>query len=525
MCSENALRDPLDNQLYAASEKNDDDEESLVRALRGFSDEPFELFCMYNLLDCREKTRTVPVSAIRIAHLRSVFNKMNECHAGPGIATTFLKVIDDELVRVGSDVGRNAELDRDGAHFDMAYAIFSMPHHVYMRILKAVEKDSRGQSSNPVWHALRLDTISATRFFDVFSTSRLTAGNRRETLVGRGCEAIRFGVQCEPLIRIVLEEFVIKGREMAGSDIGLLLDPSSGILGASLDFCVGVTRDDDELLSIAPNAAIFEIKCRFKYLRSRDDDAVKDFLTCPNIHTFSSFILSHPIPAIEFRQDGDTPSGREALISHDKVFKQNLKRRRSGKAPDFIRSWLDTLINLNSAISSTIIVFDVCVDEDSSRTVYGAVSDSDGKKYLDIVEKARFTAPVFINPRHPYYCQTLLQQYVLSQYYINAHCDPERMSPDELPSVHLVSAILRKRDESEQGYSLKINGRVSDCEEIPLCVVVTPIQVDPLFTRDAVNCVLNTWERDIQKKTGLSLWVQSAVSVYVASCIREPRTP
>lgn len=505
------------------------DEDTLTRILQCFSDEPFDLFCIYNHLEQKERAKTVPVSVIRIVYLRSIFNKVNELENGPKVAETFLSVIVKELDRVGSSVIRDVSLGLDGAYFDLAYAIFSMPHFIFMKILKAIEKDSRGQSKNPVWHAVRVDTISATRFFDVFSSYRLSPTKAADLdPTRRGCEAIRFGVQCEPIIRVLLEEFVAQGREDILSDVGLLLDPSSGILGASLDFCVGISKDEDDLLVIGKGATIFEIKCRFKYLRSKDDDMVRAFIDNPNLETFASFILSHPVPAVEFRRPGDVPSGREALISYDKAFRRNLKRHRGGVAPGFIRLWLNNLISKNAHVSSKVLVFDVATSSltvDGNQNGHDVVSGERGEEYLDIFLKTSFSVPVFVNPRHPYYCQTLLQQYVLSQYYINAHDDPERMSSDELPSVSLVSAILRKRDESECGKRLRINGRLSECENIPLCVIITPIEIDPLFTRDAVNCVLNTWEREVKAKSGLSLWVQSAVNVYVASCIPVPPTP
>ncbi|AKB93292.1 B98a [Murid betaherpesvirus 8] len=497
----------------------------LAGVLRSFSDHPFDLFCVYNMLERKGDERNVPVSAMRIAYLRYIFNKINRSDVGSGLAFNFLSAVDAELSGIGApSLDPVAPGEEECAQFNVAYALFTMSPRRYMRILRSIEKDSRGQSSNPVWHAMRIDIISATRFFDVFSTASLTTAGRSSNAGYLNCEAVRFGARCEPVVRMLLEEFVTGPLDDAVRDMGLLLDPSSGILGASLDFCTGLTRDDDDLLVVRSGAAIFEIKCRFKYLRDRSDETVAAFLAKPNAETFAAFILSHPIPAVEYKEIDEMPSGREALMSHDKMFKINHKRRRSCKPPDFIRGWLKELIGSNSKVASTVFTFDTCVSEEVTVPGDGERSEAT-TRYLDVISKATFSFPVFINPRHPYYCQILLQQYVLSQYYINAHDDPERISPDDLPIAYLVSAILRKRDEPESELTLRINGRVSECDEVPLCVIVTPVRLDPLFTKDAVNCVLNTWKRDTDRKTGLQLWVRTAVNEYVASSTQAPPTP
>ncbi|AWV68019.1 M98 protein [Murid betaherpesvirus 1] len=525
------------NSAFGGSERNeclvfDQSEQCLARVFDGLSSESFDIYCLYNLLDIKERVSSVPVCALRLAYFRSVFNKINLTHDGPGLATNFLSIVDREVSNAGGEsTVRDAVGGVEGAQFALARAIFRLPARRLLRVLKAIERDSRGQAANPVWHALRVDTVSATRFHDVLATRKIAF--RKDLDVRHSSEAVRFGMQCESVIAQVLREFVAEGRGGV-SDIGLLLDPASGVLGASLDFCSGLSRDDDGLLVVAPGAAIFEIKCRFKYLRSRDDRAVQGLLDDPGLRSFAEFILDHHTPAIEFRHQGQLPTSRECLVSYDRVFRQTCKRRRTGVVSESLRLWIDGLIKENSEVLSTVFVFDAraAESETGAATCVGDDGDEDfilsaerPPLYLDLFLKAAFAAPVFANPRHPYYCQTLVQHYVLSQYYINAHRDPERMSPDELPSVYLVSAILRKRDESERGRVIRINGHRSDCDEVPLCVVVTPVRLDPHFARDAVSSVLDVWEGDIGKKTGLALWVQSAVNGYVAACIPTPRTP
>lgn len=493
--------------------------------LRCFSDQPFDLFCVYNMLERKGDERTVPVSAMRIAYLRNIFNKINSSDDGSGLAFNFISIVDGELRRSGaSALLEPVGPGDDVAQFDIAYALFTMSPKRYMRIMRAIEMDSMGQSRNPVWHAMRIDVVSATRFFDVLSTGTLSTASRGNSAGYLNCEAVRFGARCEPVIRDLLEEFVTGPLDYSVREVGLLLDPASGVLGASLDFCTGLTRDDDGLLVVNPKAAIYEIKCRFKYLRDRADDAVSALLENPNRETFAAFLLSHPIPAIEYKEVGEMPSGREALMSHDLLFKMCHKRRRSCRSPSFIRHWLKGLIEVNSKVESTVYVFDVHKEEVGFVSLDGSLPEA-SMKFLNLVSKASFTFSAFMNPRHPYFCQMLLQQYILSQYYINTHDDPERISPDDLPRAHLVSAILRRRDESELGLALRISGDVSDCDDIPLCVIVTPVRFDPLFTRDAINSVINTWKRDTDRKTGLQLWVQSAVREYVASSTRAPPTP
>lgn len=518
----------------------DRDEEFLARLLEEFADESLTMFCVFSLLERGDEMQSVPVSAIRVAHLWFVFNKINRENESFALAVNFLSTFDRELAAVGRfavDAAAAASRGEDGARFEVARILHRMSPTRFARILRALEKDSRGQSANPVWHAVRADTVSATRIFEVLTSGRLPSSSRELPAVQRNrCEAIQFGVQCEPLIRTLLGEFVI-GRCGArsvgprdydrGGDLGLLLDPSSGVLGASLDFCAGVSRDEDDLLVVERGAAIFEIKCRFKYLRARGNaETLRALLSEPGPDTFAAFVMDHPAPAVEFRRRGEVPTGRDFLVTYDESFRRGQKRRRCGTPPEFLRPHLKDLVERNADVSSIVFIFDVRKLSEGEETMCEIeAGHASSPITLDIVLRATFTVPVFVNPRHPYYCQALLQQYVLSQYYINAHRDPERMSPDELPSVHLVSAILRKRDEDERGCVVRIAGRPTDCDQIPLCLIVTPIRLDPLFTRNAVDSVLNVWEKEFVKKTGLPLWVQSAVNAYAAASTPAPMTP
>lgn len=161
------------------------------------------------------------------------------------------------------------------------------------------------------------------------------------------------------------------------------------------------------------------------------------------------------------------------------------------------------LIEINQHRKSTVLIFDCweeCVEGQSGLTVY---------------EKARFEIDAFMNPKHPYYFQCLVQHYVLTQFYINERTSSTAGLRD-LPTVCIASVIFRKRTKGETfvrvGESLYLD------EEVPLILIVTPISFKPEFTSFAVRDVLNTWKSEIKKQTDLEIWACSAVKQFVTAC-------
>lgn len=544
-------------------------------------DEPLDLFLIDKFVAHGAGVENVPFSALRLTYAFYLFLRINGARRDLDIATVFLAqtrrlvASQDEpsfscpAVLLTRLLGRDGEAelcrgssDVEAACVNLSQRLRALTPSKQIKLFKLLELLSRGQADNAAWHVLRADTVSATKFYGA-----LTAGASllaRPDTRSRGlADGVRFGVEHEPVVKRILEVYVVGADESVDGGLGLLIDPTSGLIGASLDLCFGLDRADDGIFWVRPGATIFEVKCRYKYLRDKDDDRVRDLLRAPTEQAIIDFILEHPIPGVEYRESGEIPSGREFLLSRDRRFRVG-KRSRPGRSPDILRDHLQDLLYLNERHESQVIVFDTAfvpgetinapsdhrvadratattnstepgdltgdADGDGSRLESEIVTvdedctpDLEGR--LHLYERARFRLPVFVNPRHQYYFQTLIQQYVLSQYYIKDHPDPESIDHRDLPRVSLVSAVLRRRGAGEPGRGVSVGGRDFDCEHLPLFVIVTPVTFDPAFTRDAVTTVLNNWQREIRRRTGLPIWVQNAVSEYVVSSVPRPETP
>lgn len=502
--------------------------EGVVSTLSVVNDEPLDVFLMDRFLSHQTEFGRIPFSSVRLVYIYHIFNKVCSLNSDAS-GREFVSAVNEIMCTGGQSrvlattpsSSNRSEGDLDC--LDLGRRLGRVSPRKQLRFFKILEKASRGQAENAVWHALRIDTISATRFYDALASGCVIPSTRLDSDRLRAfCEGIQFGARHEPVVKALIETYVVRRRESVRGGLGVLLDPSSGILGASLDLCFGVGGgvEGDETITVGDRASIFEIKCRFKYLRSRDDPTVERLLKDPSPESLAAFLQGHPVSAVEYRETDDLPSGREFLLSRDEIFR-GTKRGRPGVVPDIFKSYIERLIRLNEDRESLAIVFDAEhldeKDESDATTVSGG--------RLRLYEKGRFDLPAFVNPRHPYYCQTLVQQYVLSQYYIRDHPDPERIHCKDLPSVSLVSAVLRKRSERESACPLYVGDHVFECDSIPLFIIVTPVVIDPVFARDAVTCVLNLWKKEIGKRTGLPLWVLNAANEYLSSSVPRPPSP
>lgn len=551
--------------------------DTTARVMAMAMDEPLELFLMDKFILHRGSVQDIPFPAVRLTYVFYMLRKINKLCDVSELGKSFVDTVcqlmtktcsEDEAGRVirafdrafsssdavlaacqspGGEDGEEGE-DADAverACLTMSRKLKYVPDRAQMRLFKHLERLTRGQSGNALWHALRIDTISATKFYKalMFGTSML---NVEPWNGSRGfSDGVRFGVEHERVIKVLLEIHVMNGREPVRGGMGLLIDPTSGLLGASIDMCFGVEKTgEDDLFTVKEGSTVFEIKCRYKYLCERSSPGVSAILTELSESSVIQFLLSHPIPGVEYRASGDMPSNREFLLSRDTRFRTK-KRSRPGRAPDMLKPFLPDLLYINESEMSEVIIFDtkevgadatindarrarcensyVCSEEPGHSD-----PDSDTPDLIErlcVFEKRRFSLPIFVNPRHQYYFQSLIQQYVLSQYYIRDHSYPEYIDHRDLPKSKLVSAVLRKRDPEEVGRDLQIGRYTFDCEHVPLFIIVTPVNFDPAFTRNAITCVLNNWERETYKRTNLPIWVPNAVNEYVVSSVPRPRTP
>ncbi|AEV80948.1 deoxyribonuclease [Saimiriine betaherpesvirus 4] len=535
------------------------DVDDLACVVTILDDEPLNLFLMNSFLLHQDGLRNIPFNVLRLVYFYHIFVKVRRLHA-ISIADDFVSrmsslVKDDWLREILSNRYRESRDELIGAldslvsndYENTAYVWLSrllslVPDYKQIELYQILEKESRGQAESVVWHAIRTDTVSATRFYEAFVN-----GNAFIPVEARkpwSSPAMTFGFHHEGVVKTLIEFHIMCGREPVRDGLGLLIDPTSGLFGASLDLCFGVSKHPETgTLAIHPGARVYEIKCRYKYLRKKEDPFVQNVLKRHDLQAVVQFIVSHPIPGVEYRPDCETPSAKEYLLSYDAIFRHTLKRHRPVKAPEALRSHVDDLLYLNKNQTSEVVIFDAKIVSDetfsengkkdtfSSTSVdagWGSENDENTPELvnrLDVFEISRFSLPAFVNPRHHYYFQTLIQQYVLSQYYIKKHPDPERIDCRDLPTVFLVSAIFRERDSEELGRELCVGGRVFHCDHVPLFIIVTPVVLDPRFTRHAVSTVLDNWNRSLSRQTNLPIWVPNAAQEYVVSSVPRPPTP
>ncbi|AFK83935.1 B98 [miniopterid betaherpesvirus 1] len=547
----------------AMDEVTDDD---VVKVMDVLSGEPMCLFLVDKFIASSKLASLPPFPVLRITYLYHILKKIKSLYNHIPCGDVFISLVCRFKEKLYPAVlGRSwcgsleTEDDGDEAHVDLSRVVATVSDRMLARLFKSLEAASRGQARNVLWHALRVDTISATKFYGVLMSGIASVADDSR-FRGRFSDSVCFGTAHEPVVKTLLEFYVLHGREPVRGGLGLLIDPTSGLIGASVDLCSGIigSRSDDELISVVSGASIFEIKCRYKFLRRRDDRLVADILkqgaSVAEIRSaVARLVMSHAVPGVEYYNEGRVPTSREFLLSRDDLFRTD-KKNRSCKVADFLKSYIHELIRANGQNTSIAIVFDVryvmeTVTVDNERSEGSPDSGESDREFttvsspaasecglsdectpdllgkLCLYEKVRFEFPVFINPRHPYYFQTLVQQYVVSQYYIRDHADPERIQKSDLPSVKLVSAIFRYRDEDELGSPVYAGGRSFDCEHIPLTIIVTPVVHVPGFVKDAVNTVINNWERHMCKKTSLRIWVPNAVNEYLVSSAEKPKTP
>ncbi|AJA36282.1 alkaline exonuclease [Human betaherpesvirus 6A] len=473
-------------------------------------EEPLTMFLLDKLYAIREKIKQVPFSIVRLCHVYCMLIKYNASNNNCILGRKLIEEMQQFLC--GTRVDGSEDISMDLSELCKLYdycpllcsALCRAPCVSVNKLFKIVERETRGQSENPLWHALRKYTVTATKLYDIYTT-RSFLEYKGQQFFG---EAVIYGAKHERVIRHLVATFYVK-REVKET-LGLLLDPSSGVFGASLDACFGISFNEDGFLMVKEKALIFEIKFKYKYLRDKEDHFVSELLKNPTEKSFSDFILSHPVPVIEFRERGKIPSSREYLMTYDFQYRPQRKLR-TCPTPAILAPHIKQLLCLNETQKSTVIVFDCKSDLCEQK--------------LSVFQKAVFTVNVFVNPKHRYFFQSLLQQYVMTQFYINDHNNPEYIESTEVPSVHIVTAFFRRRTEEERSLHLVIDETEYIEEEIPLALIVTPVAPNPEFTCCVITDICNLWENNICKQTSLQVWAQSAVNQYLAACVRKPKTP
>lgn len=480
-------------------------EECITEVFSIISENTFKSFLLDTFLEQNDKK--APASFLRLAHIVCMLHKYNSMFSAKPLCIEMLDYIKN-AVNDGTDVSYNFVNDPGIASFLFSKDLQKIPTSMYMTMLKYIERDTRGQANNPLWHMLRQNSITASKIFSMYVNKKI---NTYDSMLRYCSDAVNSGLKHEQVIKDILNYYVTKKNETISGNIGFLVDPASCILGASLDYCTGLSVNENNLIVVSKEVAIYEIKYRHKYVKEKSDPVLAELVRECTEQSFANFILSHAIPAIEYRTAGSIPSSQEFLLTYNDLYRPK-KRLRTCLVPELLKEDIKMQLYLNEEQKSTVIIFGHKEEEYIRR---GEIC-----KKLYIYERARFTVDVFINPKHPYYFQILLQHYVMTKFYMYDNSDYARFNNS--PTLHIVSAIFRRKNPDEIYYVIN-NTEYCD-EEVPVCVIVTPVVVDYTFTSKIITELYTLWQRDIKESTDIEAWVPDAVKEYRELCVR-PLTP
>ncbi|AZB49209.1 BGLF5 [Phascolarctid gammaherpesvirus 1] len=341
-----------------------------------------------------------------------------------------------------------------------------------------LESMTREQSYDYLWAMLRHGTISSTKLhqtlkpgkhFKIFEPRPLNT----DFYTGG---ALAFGLRSEPIVKQLINSFVLKGT--GGQQVGFLMSPLDGIFGVSLDMCSHVNSGEDGLV-FQGNSVIYEIKSRYKYLfRKMEYDctykAYRELYDNPTKRNFIHFITSIPKAAVEFVEQGRVPTENDYLLTHDPDWDVCHKKRR--------RLLKDSVVSrdlyYNQHITSRVIIL-----SDPSL--------EDGSIYI----KSELQMPLYVNPRHSYFFQLMLQYKVVKN--LIQTTSTRQFLNSTYPGTNIVTAFFRKRESSDPT-TCYINNTAITPSEIPVILLITPVAFphDSVLTR--LKTAVKSWSSEAE---------------------------
>lgn len=217
-----------------------------------FNDEPLCTFLVDKLSGAFARPRSFRV--LRLLYTHYIFEKVNSVCPDQEITGDFMDRMRAHVYR--GDARPYGDPDCD--YSVVVEALGKLSHSEHLLLFKSLEKLSRGQSGNPLWHMLRADTVSATKFYQALVIGDLATSVPVDDR--RAARGVQFGIDHEGMVKALVECYVAKDREPVRGGLGLLIDPESGLLGASIDVCFGVgDRSEDELVHVGSGAVIMEV--------------------------------------------------------------------------------------------------------------------------------------------------------------------------------------------------------------------------------------------------------------------------
>lgn len=400
----------------------------------------------------------------------------------------------DSFCQFVHDVGKFG--DREPSLKDLYYTLHNLDLQQKTTLCLFLEHMTRGQSENALWCILRNGVISSSRL-----AVTIKKGSCPVLFDSAGIEQapyaagpVAFGLRCEETVKDVLSVLITTGQNKPRKHFGFMMSPNDGIYGVSLDFCTNTIEDQDENVHFTTNSCIYEIKSRFKYLFSKNEydpiySTYMSLYNSPSKKTFISFINSINRPAVEFVPDGRLPSENDYLLTRDKAWNLKLSRKRKITP---IHQDMEACIKNNHWAESVLYIL-----TDPSK--------SDGC----IGIKDRLVLDIFINPRHPYFYQVLLQYKIVNDY---IHWGKFAKPGNYPPRTNIVSAFFRRRSATDP-LDCKIGSEVplDNACEIPVAVLVTPVSIPQPFLYSILVRCTDIWKEATADFFENPPWVSSSL--------------
>ncbi|UVZ34401.1 alkaline exonuclease [Elephant endotheliotropic herpesvirus 3B] len=403
-------------------------------------------------------------------------------------------------------------------------------------LIKIVEKMTRGQSSNTLWFLTRNRLVTGS------SVQRQCTyrphGTLARDMFRPSSRWELFGRTHEPIVRDLVAAFVEGAPVPVADTLGLVIDPFSGTFGASMDVCYGVEEGPDGLVRFGDNVKIYEIKCVAKYVYNHAEPVIRDFVARPTKRAFADIVKSATFPMIEHRHRGGVPSSGTHLVTHDRAFETNKRRKCLYEYNDEVRK----LLEANRNVESTVYVFrerNVAVsggdggDGNAGAWTEEEKNDDEGKKRttggargrLEIECCAQFKTNIFLNARHRYFDQAGIQYFVTTQQYISDHPAPEFIKIEELPRVSVVTALFKTKDPETRSYPLRVNGHEYGDSAVPLAVIVTPVVFDADILAAFLRETFDNYAQSVYLESRVRVWDPNFLKGFVASHRDPEKTP